>query len=98
MQSSTADTSFFKSFYSDVVGPEKAVVTWKTGVYRVVSASAQFFADIALSPFEAVKVRTHAGRHAAVCHGDVRRNLKDCRKVRDSRVCLLLMVHALKRE
>lgn len=40
-----------------MVGPEKAA-TWKTGVYLAASASAEFFADIALCPFEAVKVRT----------------------------------------
>ncbi|EEA19051.1 Cu/Pi carrier [Talaromyces marneffei ATCC 18224] len=48
---------FFKSFYSDLVGPEKAA-RWKTSVYLAASASAEFFADIALCPFEAVKVRT----------------------------------------
>jgi solute carrier family 25 phosphate transporter 3 len=48
---------FFKSFYSDLVGPEKAA-HWKTSVYLAASASAEFFADIALCPFEAVKVRT----------------------------------------
>ncbi|EED12338.1 mitochondrial phosphate carrier protein, putative [Talaromyces stipitatus ATCC 10500] len=48
---------FFKSFYSDLVGPEKAA-QWKTSVYLAASASAEFFADIALCPFEAVKVRT----------------------------------------
>ncbi|KAI5302674.1 hypothetical protein KEM56_000469 [Ascosphaera pollenicola] len=47
---------FFKKFYSDLVGEEKAH-KWKTSVYLTASASAEFFADIALCPFEAVKVR-----------------------------------------
>lgn len=47
---------FFKSFYSDLVGPENAQ-KWKTSLYLTASASAEFFADIALCPFEAVKVR-----------------------------------------
>ncbi|KAI5289756.1 Mitochondrial phosphate carrier protein 3, mitochondrial, partial [Ascosphaera atra] len=47
---------FFKKFYSDLVGEEKAH-KWKTSLYLTASASAEFFADIALCPFEAVKVR-----------------------------------------
>ncbi|GAQ04590.1 mitochondrial phosphate carrier protein 2 [Aspergillus lentulus] len=48
---------FFKKFYSDLVGPERAH-KWKTSVYLAASASAEFIADVALCPFEAVKVRT----------------------------------------
>ncbi|OJJ48598.1 hypothetical protein ASPZODRAFT_130677 [Penicilliopsis zonata CBS 506.65] len=47
---------FFKKFYSDLVGPENAT-RYKTGVYLTASASAEFIADVALCPFEAVKVR-----------------------------------------
>ncbi|EER44598.1 mitochondrial phosphate carrier protein [Histoplasma capsulatum var. duboisii H88] len=47
---------FFKKFYSDLLGEEKAV-RWRTSVYLTASASAEFLADIALCPFEAVKVR-----------------------------------------
>lgn len=47
---------FFKRFYSDLVGEEKAV-QWKTSLYLTASASAEFIADVALCPFEAVKVR-----------------------------------------
>jgi solute carrier family 25 phosphate transporter 3 len=36
---------------------EEAAHRYKTGVYLAASASAEFFADIALCPFEAVKVR-----------------------------------------
>ena len=39
-----------------MVGPENAV-KYKTWVYLAGSASAEFFADIGLCPFEAVKVR-----------------------------------------
>ncbi|KAK2781139.1 hypothetical protein FQN52_001786 [Onygenales sp. PD_12] len=47
---------FFKKFYSDLVGEENAR-RWKTSIYLAGSASAEFIADIALCPFEAVKVR-----------------------------------------
>lgn len=47
---------FFKKFYGDLVGEEKAY-KYKTGLYLVASASAEFIADIALCPFEAIKVR-----------------------------------------
>lgn len=47
---------FFKKFYSDMVGEQNAY-KYKTLLYLSASASAEFFADIALCPFEAVKVR-----------------------------------------
>jgi solute carrier family 25 (mitochondrial phosphate transporter), member 3 len=47
---------FFKKTYSDAVGPENAY-RYKTWLYLSASASAEFLADIALCPFEAVKVR-----------------------------------------
>ncbi|KAL1893776.1 Cu/Pi carrier [Sporothrix stenoceras] len=47
---------YFKKTYSDIVGPERAYAH-KTSVYLAASASAEFLADIALCPFEAVKVR-----------------------------------------
>ncbi|XP_061486619.1 solute carrier family 25 member 3-like [Rhineura floridana] len=47
---------FFKIYYSDLLGPEQAYL-WRTSVYLAASASAEFFADIALAPMEAVKVR-----------------------------------------
>ncbi|KAJ9625063.1 Cu/Pi carrier [Taxawa tesnikishii (nom. ined.)] len=47
---------FFKKFYSDLAGEENAY-RYKTSLYLTASASAEFFADIALCPFEAVKVR-----------------------------------------
>lgn len=46
----------FKSLYSDVIGEEAAYV-YRTTLYLTASASAEFFADIALSPMEAAKVR-----------------------------------------
>ena len=39
-----------------MAGPENAK-KYKTGIFLVGSASAEFFADIGLCPFEAVKVR-----------------------------------------
>lgn len=48
---------FFKKKYSDAVGPEFAN-NYKTPVYLAASASAEFLADIALCPFETIKVRT----------------------------------------
>jgi len=47
---------FFKKWYSDLVGPENAY-KYKTALYLTASASAEFIADLALCPFEAVKVR-----------------------------------------
>lgn len=47
---------FFKKFYSDLVGQERAH-KWKTTLYLTASASAEAIADVALCPFEAVKVR-----------------------------------------
>ncbi|KAL1651376.1 Cu/Pi carrier [Diplodia intermedia] len=47
---------YFKKFYSDLAGPE-AAQKYKTVLYLTASASAEFIADIALCPFEAVKVR-----------------------------------------
>jgi len=47
---------FFKKFYSDLAG-EDAAYRYKTSLYLTASASAEFLADLALCPFEAVKVR-----------------------------------------
>ncbi|KAF2155902.1 mitochondrial carrier [Myriangium duriaei CBS 260.36] len=47
---------FFKKFYSDLAGEQNAY-KYKTSLYLTASASAEFFADIALCPLEAVKVR-----------------------------------------
>ncbi|KAM0804062.1 putative mitochondrial phosphate carrier protein [Usnea florida] len=47
---------YFKKFYSDLAGAENAY-KYKTSLYLTASASAEFLADIALCPFEAVKVR-----------------------------------------
>ncbi|KAG8223218.1 hypothetical protein J437_LFUL003569 [Ladona fulva] len=46
----------FKVLYSDLLGEENAYL-WRTSLYLAASASAEFFADIALSPMEAIKVR-----------------------------------------
>jgi len=47
---------YFKKTYSDLAGEENAR-KHKTAVFLAASASAEFLADIALCPFEAVKVR-----------------------------------------
>jgi solute carrier family 25 phosphate transporter 3 len=47
---------YFKKTYSDLAGPENAH-RYKTALYLSASASAEFLADLALCPFEAVKVR-----------------------------------------
>eukprot|EP00897_Mesotaenium_endlicherianum_P008485 jgi/Mesen1/7665/ME000400S06851 len=47
---------YFKKYYSDLAGPEYAE-KYKTLIFLAGSASAEFIADIALCPFEAVKVR-----------------------------------------
>jgi len=46
----------FKKTYADLMGEENAYL-YMTGLYLAASASAEFFADIALSPMESVKVR-----------------------------------------
>jgi solute carrier family 25 phosphate transporter 3 len=46
----------FKKKYSDLAGPEYAA-KYKTLIYLAGSATAEVFADIALCPMEAVKVR-----------------------------------------
>ena len=57
-------------YYSDLAG-EEAAKKYQTLIYLAGSASAEFIADIALCPFEAVKVRravlaAHAGRAGLV--------------------------------
>jgi len=47
---------FFKVYYSNVLGEENSYL-YRTWLYLAASASAEFFADIALSPFEAAKVK-----------------------------------------
>lgn len=47
---------FFKKYYSDLLGPEMAS-QYKTAIFLAGSASAEFIADVALCPFEAVKVK-----------------------------------------
>ncbi|CZS91567.1 probable phosphate transport protein, mitochondrial [Rhynchosporium agropyri] len=47
---------FFKKYYSDLAGAENAA-KYKTGLYLAASASAELIADLALCPFESVKVR-----------------------------------------
>ncbi|XP_047105335.1 phosphate carrier protein, mitochondrial-like [Schistocerca piceifrons] len=46
----------FKVFYSNILGEENSYV-WRTSLYLAASATAEFFADIALSPMESAKVR-----------------------------------------
>lgn len=46
----------FKILYSDMLGEENTYL-WRTSLYLAASASAEFFADIALAPMEACKVR-----------------------------------------
>jgi len=47
---------FFKNVYSGILGEENTYL-YKTSLYLAASASAEFFADIALSPMESCKVR-----------------------------------------
>ncbi|KAJ2566189.1 Cu/Pi carrier [Coemansia sp. RSA 1813] len=47
---------YFKYNYSQMVGTENAR-RYKTSLYLTASATAEFFADIMLCPFEAIKVR-----------------------------------------
>jgi solute carrier family 25 phosphate transporter 3 len=47
---------YFKVLYSDMLGEENTYL-WRTSLYLAASASAEFFADIALSPMESIKVK-----------------------------------------
>merc|ERR1711970_520182 len=49
----------FKILYSNLLGEEKSYL-YRTSLYLAASASAEFFADIALAPMEACKVRMQA--------------------------------------
>lgn len=51
----------FKIRYAELLGPE-AAFEWRTSLYLAASASAEFFADIALAPMEALKVRIQTQR------------------------------------
>ncbi|XP_014671657.1 PREDICTED: phosphate carrier protein, mitochondrial-like [Priapulus caudatus] len=46
----------FKIYYSNLIGEEYSFL-WRTSLYLAASASAEFFADMGLAPFEAAKVR-----------------------------------------
>lgn len=47
---------YFKKTYADAAGPE-LTARYQSLIFLAGSASAEFFADIALCPFEAVKVK-----------------------------------------
>ncbi|XP_075589966.1 phosphate carrier protein, mitochondrial-like [Dermatophagoides farinae] len=59
----------FKNVYSKALGPEYSY-HYRTSLYLAASASAEFFADIALAPFEACKVRTQTSKD---CPSEFRR-------------------------
>lgn len=46
----------FKVYYSNILGEENSYL-YRTWLYLAASASAEFFADIALAPMEAAKVK-----------------------------------------
>merc|ERR1712193_167740 len=54
----------FKNLYANAMGEENAYV-YRTSLYLIASASAEFFADIALCPMEAVKVRIQTSDYAS---------------------------------
>jgi len=54
----------FKNFYGGLMG-EEAAYNYQTALYLIASASAEFFADIALCPMEAVKVRVQTSDYAS---------------------------------
>merc|ERR1711912_137 len=59
----------FKNLYGGLMGEENAYV-YRTPLYLIASASAEFFADIALCPMEAVKVRIQTSDYSST--------LRDC--------------------
>ncbi len=52
-----AGYEFFKKRYIDLLGGPEAATPHRTAVYLGASASAEFFADIALCPLEATRIR-----------------------------------------
>jgi len=54
----------FKNVYGNAMGEENAYL-YRTQLYLIASASAEFFADIALAPMEAVKVRIQTSDYAS---------------------------------
>jgi len=59
----------FKNIYAGAMGEENAYL-YRTSLYLIASASAEFFADIALCPMEAVKVRIQTSDYSST--------LRDC--------------------
>jgi len=59
----------FKNLYGNAMGEENAYI-YRTSLYLIASASAEFFADIALCPMEAVKVRIQTSDYSST--------LRDC--------------------
>jgi solute carrier family 25 phosphate transporter 3 len=51
---------YFKKFYADLAGPE-FTRAHSTAIFAAGSLSAQVIADVALCPFESVKVRVQTG-------------------------------------
>jgi len=60
----------FKYHYANMLGKERAK-KWNKGVYMLASASAEFFADILLCPFETtkIKVQTEQGYAKGITDG-----------------------------
>ncbi|KAH8159357.1 hypothetical protein CIB48_g8893 [Xylaria polymorpha] len=52
-----AGYEFFKKKYIDLVGSPESATRHRTAIYLSASASAEFFADIALCPLEATRIR-----------------------------------------
>ncbi|KAI3322132.1 mitochondrial phosphate carrier protein [Xylariaceae sp. AK1471] len=52
-----AGYEFFKKKYIDLIGSQEAATRHRTAIYLGASASAEFFADIALCPLEATRIR-----------------------------------------
>ncbi|KAI0523895.1 mitochondrial phosphate carrier protein [Xylaria bambusicola] len=52
-----AGYEFFKKKYIDLVGSQETATRHRTAIYLSASASAEFFADIALCPLEATRIR-----------------------------------------
>ncbi|KAI1437599.1 mitochondrial phosphate carrier protein [Xylaria sp. CBS 124048] len=52
-----AGYEFFKKRYIDLAGSQETATRHRTAIYLTASASAEFFADIALCPLEATRIR-----------------------------------------
>ena len=79
----------FKNVYSGLIGEENTFL-YRTSLYLAASASAEFFADIALSPMESAKVRISI---RTICK--IVRRIKNTSILAATRYTIVIFVHVM---